>query len=61
MLWKDCLRITGLGAAIALGLLAHGVQRHSTPQADSWAGQIDGIKPVQVETVTLPDPEAFNA
>ena len=55
MLCKDFLRIGSLCAAIGLGLLAHS----KPPQADSWAGRINVIKPVQVETVTLPEPVAL--
>ncbi|NVK15970.1 MAG: hypothetical protein HWE35_17495 [Rhodobacteraceae bacterium] len=61
MNWKDYLRITSLGAAIALGMLVHSAQHASSPQADSWAGQVEGLKPVHVETVTLPAAAAFNA
>jgi hypothetical protein len=55
MLCKDFLRIGSLCAAIGLGLLAHS----KPPQADSWAERINVIKPVQVETVTLPEPVAL--
>ncbi|UWQ80416.1 hypothetical protein K3725_05280 [Leisingera sp. S132] len=58
---KDYLRIASLGGAIALGLLVHSDHHLSTPQADSWAGQLEAIKPVQVETVTLPAPAAVKA
>ncbi|UWQ57231.1 hypothetical protein K3722_11885 [Leisingera caerulea] len=60
MLCKDFLRITCLGAAIALGLLVQNAQHISAPQADSWAGQAEGARPVQSETVSLAQPAAFN-
>ncbi|MFY0310262.1 hypothetical protein ACFMBG_10290 [Leisingera sp. D0M16] len=61
MLWKDVLRITSLASAIAAGLLVQGARHANAPEADSVAGQAEGIKPVQVETVTLPEFAARNA
>lgn len=58
---KDYLRIASLAAAIALGLFVHSDHHFSTPQADSWAGQFEAVKPVQVETMTLPAPAALKA
>lgn len=58
---KDYLRIASLGAAIALGLLVHIGEHLSAPQADSWAGPVEQLKPVPVETTTLPATAVLNA
>ncbi|MDC0657321.1 hypothetical protein N6L27_04845 [Leisingera sp. SS27] len=57
---KDYLRIVSLGAAITLGLLVHSGEHSSAPQADSWAGPIEMIRPVSVERVSLPATPVFN-
>ncbi|WP_424977019.1 hypothetical protein [Leisingera sp. S232] len=51
---KDYLRIASLVAAITLGALVHGGQHVSAPLADSWAGAVEQLRPVPVETVILP-------
>lgn len=58
---KDYLRIASLGGAIALGLLVHSGEHRSAPQADSWAGPIEQLKPVPVEIRTLPATAVLNA
>ncbi len=58
---KDYLRIVSLGAAITLGLLVHSGEHSSAPQADSWAGSTEQLKPVPVETTTLPATAVLNA
>ncbi|WP_323783481.1 hypothetical protein [Leisingera sp.] len=59
VLWKDYLRIGSLSAAIVLGTVLQGTQPRGTPEPEGWTVQIEGIKPVPVDTVRLPHPEKF--
>ncbi|WP_156927483.1 hypothetical protein [Leisingera methylohalidivorans] len=59
MLWKDYLRIGSLSAAIVLGTVLQGAQQSGAPEPEGWAEQIEGIKPVPVDTMRLPHPAKF--
>ncbi|WP_291732491.1 hypothetical protein [Leisingera sp. F5] len=60
MLRKDYLRIGSLSAAIALGVVLQGAQHSGAPETEGWAGQIEEIKPVPVDTVTLPQSAEYS-